>query len=743
MAKDTPKQSLKGPPKQTLNIRSPALKGMSDTTSDSLREAVERRMLHKETFEEAWDRIFAMKNSDPDVRRLHEVKQAMENDEIGRDPDSASKRFSKAEALRMYAVIEERKQAKILADMRENIPDNYVLITEESDLRRVAYELLAEEIIVFDVESTGVDVWKDRLVGHVLSVTSTDTHYYIPTGHRDSRPQLPEELVLKHLRPIYEDDSIMKIAHNFKYDYQMLQRAGIGVKGRIWDTQEAMKLLNENESSYALKPLVSKYLRIESYGYADLFGKNTGFDEVDLDTALAYAAKDGDVTYKLYQFQRHHLAKHGNILEYFETVEMPLLPIVADMEMGGYKIDREFASQYGEELRVEEAELSEKVFGVLGDINLNSPPQLKKAIEEHIGKSIENTNAKQTLKPLAKEHRIISDLLRYREISKLLSTYIDALPKLVKEASGHIHAGYYQNGTKTGRFSSGEDKDGAGTTVSKTGLINMQNQPDEARKMFVAPEGHYIVNADFSAQEVRIIASESKEQVLLDAFREGRDAYATLASEFFGKPYEDCYKLPDGSDTEERKQMKVVLLSSMYGASKYGLAESLGISVDEAEKFRVDFFKKYRKIDAFINETQRFANRNGFVWIGDKQRKRRLPEARGNMRRYDPARNRAMRQGPNARIQGLAALQTKVTMIALDALCKRKGWRIWATIHDEVAILTDDKISKEDIEEIDRVMTETYLLDGVDNATDIEIQRRWGDSITADEYLSGKEVPQL
>src|SRR5699024_9946473 len=362
--------------------------------------------------------------------------------------------------------------------------------------------------------------------------------------------------------------------------------------------------LNENEPSYQLKPLATKYLRDESYTYKELFG-NKGFNEVPLDQALAYAAKDGDVTYRLYQFQRYHLAQHGNILEYFETVEMPLIPIVAEMELNGYVIDREFASEYGNQLRKEAAESRDIVAKHLGDINVNSPKQLKEAIENHIGEEIENTDANKTLKPLAKKWPAIAELLNYREKNKLLSTYIDALPELIREKSGKLHASYHQNGTKTGRFSSSNP--------------NLQNQSPEARKMFIAPKGKLIVNADFSAQEVRMIASESHEDVLLRAFAEGKDAYASLASEFFNKPYEECYKLPDGSDTEERKRMKVVLLMSMYGASKYGLAQALDISPEEADKFLKDFFKKYRKIDAFIKESQKFANKNGFVWIGDKQ----------------------------------------------------------------------------------------------------------------------------
>ena len=715
-----------------LNIRTPT------QAKEAVKKASAKKSASIETIEEAWARIFSMKNSDADRRKLDEVKIAMESGKIGREPESvkdregnstAPKRFSKAEALRLHKVLVEQQKAELLHKMVEEMPSNYRLVLTEQDFENMVEKAAQEELIVFDIESTGTDVWSDRIVGHVISTTSDDVHYYVPVGHSDERAQLDYDYVLEGLRQIYENESIKKVAHNFKYDLQMLERAGVKLKGVYWDTLEAMKLLNENETSYALKPLVSKYLNIDSLGYAELFGKGTGFDEIDLDTAVAYAAKDGDITYKLYEFQRYHLEQHGNLLEYFETVEMPLLPIVSEMEMNGYVIDREFAREYGDQLRKEAADSHAAVVEGLGDINLNSPAQLKTAIEAHIGKPIENTDAKQTLKPLSKKYPVIKELLNYREKTKLLSTYIDALPELIREQSRRLHANFHQNGTKTGRFSSTAP--------------NLQNQPSEARKMFVAPEGYYIVNADFSAQEVRIIASESKEDVLLRAFAEGKDAYASLASEFFGKPYEECYKNADGSDTEERKKMKVVLLMSMYGASKYGLAQALDITPKEAEKFLADFFKKYRNIDRFIKETQAFANKHGFVWIGDKQRKRRLPEARGNVRQYSPERNRSMRQGPNAKIQGLAAIQTKITMIELDKLCKRNGWSLYFTIHDEVGLLVKDDIDAQGIKEIIEVMTKSYLLDGVANGTDVEVQRRWSDSITAEEYLSGKEVPRL
>lgn len=714
-------------PIMTLNIRSPALQGL-EGDGEGLRKAVETRKLHNETFDEAWARILSMKNSPRDVERLQAVKVAMQSGDIGRD--NANKKFSKSEAMDLWRIIDAKHTEDRLRQMVEDTPDNYWLITDEAKLGDFLGILDFEDEIVFDVETTGTDVWSDYLVGHVITAVEHDIHAYIPTRHDDVRPQLDHAYVLDKLRPIYEDASLGKIAHNAGFDIHILDREGIALKGLTWDTLEAMKLLNENEPSFALKPLVTKYLREPSQTYGELFGKR-GFDEIPLDEALAYAAKDGDVTLKLRNFQRHHLAKMPEVLTYYETVEVPLIPIIVEMEKEGYVIDLGFAETYGEQLRKECAVSYAKVVESLGDINLNSPMQLKTAIEAHIGKEIENTNAGQTLKPLSREYPIIAELLKYREKNKLLTTYIDALPELISEKTGRLHTQFNQNGAKTGRFSSGGG-----------GSFNIQNQPRDARNMFVAPDGYYIVNADFAAQEVRMIASESREQVLLDAFAEGRDAYASLASEFFNKPYEACYKLPNGDDTEERKRMKVVLLMSMYGASKYGLAQALDITPDEATKFLDDFFKKYRKIDEFIKRTQVFANKNGYVWIGDKARKRRLPDARGDVRRYDPKRNRAMRQGPNARIQGLAAIQTKVTLIKLSEVAQERGWIIWGAIHDEIIVLMPTNASAEDFRILDEVMTQSYVIDGVDNASDIELQLRWGNSITADDFLRGKPVPE-
>lgn len=720
--------------------------------SSALMKAAATKRAHTETMDEAWARIMGGKLSERDHERLVAVKDAMDAGKLGRNPadmfnkNGKPKRFSKAEAMRLWSELDAIHAEERLQQMVDNMPDNYWLITDKGRLEAFMRILADETEIVFDVETTGVDIFEDYIVGHVITAINANIHAYIPTKHNTDAPQLDHDYVTEMLRPIYEDARIGKLAHNAKFDMHMLAREGVKLRGLTWDTLEAMKLLNENEMTYALKPLVTKYLGDDSQTYGELFGKR-GFNEIPLDQAVAYAAKDGDVTLRLRNFQREHLAKMPTVLDYYESVEVPLIPVIVDMEAEGYEIDLEFARVYGDKLREEAAEYGKRVFAVFGDININSPVQLKAAIETHICDEIKDTDAKRTLKPLSKEWPVIADLLKYRETNKLLTTYVDALPELIKERTGRIHTQFNQNGAKTGRFSSG----GGGT-------FNVQNQPAEARELFVAPEGWIIVGADFSAQEVRIIAAESGEDVLLEAFAKGVDAYATLASEFFGKPYDECYKRPGGSDTDERKKMKVVLLMSMYGASKYGLATALGITAKEAEKFLADFFAKYSKIDAFIKRTQEFAKQHGYVWIGDKARKRRLPEAamqrkfipygKYNDPKYADAKlknsaiSQAMRQGPNAKIQGLAAIQTKITLIKLKEVADERGWRLWNAVHDEVLVLMPETAGQEDFDALNAVMTQSYLLDGVDNGTDIDVQKRWSVAVSAKDYLRGKPFPE-
>src|SRR5699024_3084419 len=287
-------------------------------------------------------------------------------------------------------------------------------------------DLAKNSHLTIDVETTGTDVWSDNIVGYVMSSIESDTHYYIPTRHETDEFQLDHELVRDSLKPLFENKNISKSGHNIGFDIQMLYNYGINVKGQLFDTQEAMKLLNENEDSFALKTLASKYLNMPSKTYGQLFGKK-GFHEVsDLAIATAYAAKDGDITYKLKEFQEKHLKKSfPEIYKYFMTVEMPLIYVICDMERTGMVIDTDREKEYGEEINQEMGRLQKSIEDVLGEINLNSPKQLKESLEEHTKRKLEDTNANKTLKPLAKDFPVVKSILRYKELAKLYGTYVE------------------------------------------------------------------------------------------------------------------------------------------------------------------------------------------------------------------------------------------------------------------------------------------------------------------------------
>lgn len=714
-----------------LEIKLNAQVGGNDSASKAsahaaLSQAIERKKDATETLEEAWARILSQKNSDADLRKLREVKRAMDAGLIGRESPKTDKRgklkplgrFSKAEAIRLYAVLFEQQREAKLAELVANTPSNYVLITDEQSLRQVVADALKEPIIAVDTETTGLDVYVDVIVGVSLTLPSVDKHYYIPFEPTQDERALPSEMIVE-LKSLMESQEIAKVLHNALYDMAMFERHGIKLNNVVWDTMSAMHVLNENEASYALKNLATTYLNEPSDTFSELFGRDAKFAEVPLDVALVYAAKDTDLTWRMYQFQLKHLSKLPTVLNYYRRVEVPLMYAVYDMERTGFVIDAKYAEEYGKQMKEEIDVLEAELTTELNVENINSNQQLKPALEAYIGEQLPNLDAKKTLKPLKRKHAIVAKLLQYRELAKLYSTYISVLPEKIHPVTGRLHARFNPNGTVTGRFSSG----GNG--------INLQNQPYAARKLFIAPEGHVIIGADWSQQEVRCAAYFTKEPTLIEAYQNGRDVYASLASEFYGKPYEDC-----GDGTPERKAMKVVVLAVLYGMGPGALADMLDISMDEAKRFMADFFAKMPNIQRWINETQAYAKKNGYVWMDKQQRKRRLPDAKRRVSGYVPEVNRALRQGPNAVIQGTSAIQSKETIVALYEFCKRKGWRLWSQCHDEAFVLAPDTVTREEIAEFEQIMIGTYVFGDIPNKSDIEFYSRWGEGISIDEWFA-------
>ncbi|MFF2886688.1 DNA polymerase [Paenibacillus sp. NPDC057967] len=726
-------------------MRSPSITDEA-VTKEAVKSAVKRRQAAEpETIDAAWQRILSMKNTDTDAERLRAVRVAMAEGLIGRVPSLAAKRFSKAEALRLWAELHELNRAETLRKMVEEMPVNYLLITTAEALAWIVELLRDETIVAVDTETTGVDVYTDVIVGISLTLPVADVHVYIPVAH-DEGPQLDRNYALSALRPFLYDTSIGKVLHNAIFDIAMFRRHGSDLRGVTWDTMTAMHALNENEESFRLKDLATKYLAVPSDTFDSLFGKAAKFNMIPLDIALVYAAKDTDLTWKLYQFQRRHFVKLPSILEYYQTVEVPLLYVIVDLESNGYILDLDFAAEYGRSLQEQAKRLHTELFAALsphhtGDepLNLNSNQQLKPALSSAIGEELPNLDAKKTLKPLAGQHEVIAKLLEYRKITKLSGTYIDTLPTKQNPTTGRWHSRFNPMGTVTGRFSSGKDEDSGSSQQ-----FNVQNQPYEARRMFVAPPGKVIVGADFKAQEIRCVAYLSGEPALVEAFEKGLDPYAMLAVRFTGKPYEQVNKNPDGSDTKERKMMKVAWLAALYGTSKYTMAEQLGTTPDEAAKFMTELFDSLPVLRDWIKSNERFAEKHGFVWMDREQRKRRLPDAtiRAKWGDRDTFRkkNRAMRQATNARVQGSSSIQTKVTMNEADDYCKsRDGWRLWGSVHDELLFEIPEDFTRNDIEVIRKLMTESYAWGDVKNGTDIEVMRRWGEGMSVDEWFNAKE----
>ena len=742
---------------QQLNLR---LKLNGDSSEDQsakqrVKQASERRVAAVETVEEAWQRILSMKNSDADQAKLLEVKQAMASGKVGRNPADVKKRFSKAEALRLYKDLAESQREEKLAELVQKTPSNYRLINTEDSFAELLADLANEEIIAVDTETTGLDVYVDVIVGISLTLPKADYHVYIPIRHKEGE-QLNPDYVLAKLKPFMEDEGLGKVLHNAIFDIAMFRRHGVGFGGLAWDSQTAMHLLNENEAekvkgqtpgNYKLKYLAPKYLGVESDTFDELFGKNTRFDDVPLDIALVYAAKDTDLTWHLYKFQESHMRRMPEMFKYYTGVEVPLLYVISDLEANGYILDLDFAKEYGEKLNREAEELHDYLLTELskyhdGDtpLNLNSPQQLKPALSKAIGKQLPNLDAKRTLKPLKSEFEIVAKLLKYKGITKLSGTYIDKLPTKQNSTTKRWHSRFNPMGTVTGRFSSGKDE----ADTSNQGF-NVQNQPEDARKMFVAPPGKVIIGADFKAQEIRCVAHLSEEPALIEAFEQQRDPYATLAVKFTGKPYEEVNKNPDGSDTKERKMMKVAWLAALYGTSKYTMAEQLNTTPDEAEAFMKDLFDSLPVLRDWIKGNEEFASKYGFVWMDKNQRKRRLPNATLKAKWGDRdtwrEKNRAMRQATNARVQGSSSIQTKVTMIEAAKMCAEKGngWCLWGSVHDELLFEAPEDFTREDIEDVKRVMTESYKFGKVANGTDIEVMKRWGEGVTVDAWFENKK----
>lgn len=711
--------------------------------------------------EVAWEKIWGMKNSNADIEKLQAVNSYMDAGKLGRE--TYEKTFTKAEALRLYNQIRELERQARLDELEANCPDNYIMITQENAelLHRVNALSHTETRMGYDTETTGLDVYTDKIVGFCVYFPLVDESYYIPIRHIDKetgehiQEQCDEREVLALMDIVLENVHV-KIAHNAGYDIHMSKNDGLPITGRWHDTQIRMHMLNENEPSFKLKDLATKWLKKPSDKYEELFGKG-GFEGTPLKYARYYGANDPKITVELFDFQEmcfNRNASTQKIKKNYDLMEQPLITIINDMERLGFVINRDNSEIQRKSLEADINELEKKLRAVFGqEINFSSPKQLCEAFyrdlgfHKHLGSKPWTAYGtdKKTLKTLSIYEPIIKDFLAWRKKHKLWKDFIVKLPELQKELTGRWHSNFFQRGTVTGRFSS---KD-----------FNAQQIEPNARQMFEAPEGMLILGADFSGQENRILGHICQDQVMIDGWKKGIDFYSLVGSMTFNVPYEECL---DGSVW--RGIAKVIVLAVTYGISPIELGIMIVNSTDDPKAKNLsekaykkyvsqvgnqairDFLKRFPAIEPWMKRTQQKALREGYVetLFGNK---RRLPlpkfvkwndvdtpfDALPDWKR-DSIIGSIHRRAVNAVIQGGAAEQTKLVMIAFDKWCRQMRERgrefyMLAPIHDELIFYVPEDITIEEHDMMEKIMTQTVTLVNVEVKTDIAIGKNWKDMI--------------
>lgn len=754
------------------------------------------------TLEECWEEILSNKKaSASDRAKYREVKDYMDRGIIGREPVKEGKKqgkFTMAEAKRLHVALKEIRRAEILEELVEKTPDNYILVTDLEGLTEMRRTAEVQSEIGYDTETTGLDKYNDKIVGHCVYCPDDDKSFYIPFRHITGEIQLDFEEVNNAISIVLSRVP-KKILHNAQYDMHMCINDGLPITGEWHCTQTIAHMFNENEMSFALKNLVPKYLGIPSDKYGDLFG-NGGFEGVPLKYARYYGANDPKITYQLYKFYEdfgiNNKYDMGRIWKEYLEVEMPLIKVVVDMERVGFIINEEHMGQqsveYGKDIEV----IEERLKNQLGDINFGSPAQLLPALKKATGEEIKGTG-KKLLKPLKSQYKVVADLLEWRGMTKLKNDFMDKLPNFRKESTGRYHSSFKPRGTVTGRFSSVE--------------FNAQQIHKIIRQSFEAPEGQVIVSADFGGQENRWLGHFCQDEKMIDGWANNIDFYSKIGSDVFQKPYEEC-----GDGTQWRNLSKVIVLAVTYGISPIELGASilpaimedrgyttvsaelikhLGINPKKrngkvgdkeiwtvlGEKIIRDFLDAFPRIEPWMKKTRKMAAEKGYVLM-EFGNKRRLPlpkevymEESRNVQCVDEMRRAGIdldskrkgkdiavpwqllpewkkksikggidRQAVNSVIQGTSAEQTKRVMIESAKWCKHKRdngreFYLLAPIHDELLFYAPEDITQEEIDVIEMLMTQTVTLQGIDVVTDIAIGKNWKDMISQEEFFKSQK----
>ncbi|MBX2844705.1 MAG: DNA polymerase I, partial [Saprospiraceae bacterium] len=557
----------------------------------------------------------------------------------------------------------------------ENTEHEYTVVETFEDLEALVVTLSKSPFIVFDTETSGLNDLNTELVGLSFSIEKGKA-WYIPVPDQPSQAQIITNL----FQPIFEDESIEKIGQNLKFDINVLSLYGIEVKGKLYDTMLAHYVL-EPDKRHNMDYLSETFLGYSPMSIEALIGKKgkhqKSMRDVELEKIAEYAAEDADITLQLKEKLAPIVAEIKPLDDLLQQVEFPLVPVLAKMEQAGVNLDTAFLADYSAELTKEIQQIKLNIFEMAGtQFNLDSPKQMGEILFGRMdipykGKKTKtgqfSTN-EATLTGLKKDHEIIGEILEYRQIAKLKSTYVDALPALINERTGRVHTTFGQAVAATGRLSSVNP--------------NLQNIPirtergRRVRKAFIPQDsGHVFIAADYSQIELRLVAALSEDEVMINAFKEGQDIHTLTASKVFNVS-------PDAVTREMRSNAKTVNFGIIYGVSAFGLSQQTNLSRTESKEIIDNYFATYPQLKAYMDNNIELARSQGYVEtiLG---RRRYLPDINSNNR---TVRGHAERNAINAPVQGSAADLVKVAMINVAKAMDKKAFRskMVLQVHDEL-----------------------------------------------------------
>lgn len=586
------------------------------------------------------------------------------------------------------------------------------------ELEEILRQIQAAGRMSLDTETTDIRPRWAKLVGISLAFTPEEG-WYIPLRAPAGEPTLPEHAVLGLLRPVLENPEIAKVGQNLKYDLVVLRCAGVRVEGVKFDSMVASYLLEPGARSHGLDELAYRFLGYQTIKIASLIGtgkRQRSMDEVPLSEIVPYAVDDAVLPLRLEPLLRQKLTEAG-LTQLFQEVEMPLVSVLAEMEFTGVCVDKDHLDRLGRELSHRLSRLETEIHQLAGQVfNINSPKQLQQVLFEKLGLPVIKKTATgpstdvEVLEELVDAHPVIPKLVEYRQIAKLLGTYVEALPQMVCPATGRIHASFHQAVTATGRLSS-----------SDPNLQNIPVRTEEGRQIRQAfipgQKGWKLLSADYSQIELRVLAHFSQDPHLCQAFAQDEDIHARVASEIYGVPLSEV-------TPEMRRKAKAVNFGVIYGQSPYGLAQQLRIPQEEAAQFIDAYFAKYPTIERFMAEVLESCRQRGYVTtiLG---RRRPISGVRAHPGRQ---KNLAERTAINTVIQGSAADLIKLAMIGIDRELARQKLpaKMLLQIHDELVFEVDEAALHETAALVAECMGSVFPL-RVPLKVDVAAGPNWGD----------------